>query len=364
MVGGLSEAFELAVFARAEVPGHASHVVPGSPWARRLYRVPVLRRRRDWLTLVEDLHFDRAVAARLPEGHIFQGVVGQCTESLLAARGRGYKATVLDVVNVHVDELAAQVERESARFGLRSFIHPRMRQRILDEYRSADLLRVMSERARGTFLERGFAPDRVFVAQPPFDLADFPRATFDNPRFRISFVGLPRAVEGLPLPHRGVRPAPGEGRGAGPVGRPGARSVSRYLLERMAANPGILLRPVEVRRAGLAEVYGKSHVLVHPSLSDGFGLVVGEAMACGVPVIVADRAGAADLVKDGQKRVRSSEPRRGRPIRDTWPTSNPEPGLVAGLEQAARETYMQQSQPRGLPPSASPPRWRRIRLSA
>src|SRR5260221_357847 len=41
-------------------------------------------------------------------------------------------------------------------------------------------------------------------------------------------------------------------------------------------------------------------VLVLPSLSEPWGLVVNEAMACGMPVLVSDRCGAAyDLVEEG-----------------------------------------------------------------
>lgn len=40
-------------------------------------------------------------------------------------------------------------------------------------------------------------------------------------------------------------------------------------------------------------------VLVLPSRWDGWGMVVNEALSAGVPVIVSDRSGAADLVHDG-----------------------------------------------------------------
>ena len=40
-------------------------------------------------------------------------------------------------------------------------------------------------------------------------------------------------------------------------------------------------------------------MLVAPSIEDGFALVVGEALACGVPVITTTATGAADIVVDG-----------------------------------------------------------------
>ena len=48
--------------------------------------------------------------------------------------------------------------------------------------------------------------------------------------------------------------------------------------------------------ANTIEYYRKSHVFVLPSVEDGWGLVVGEAMAVGLPVIVSVNAGASDMV--------------------------------------------------------------------
>ncbi len=45
----------------------------------------------------------------------------------------------------------------------------------------------------------------------------------------------------------------------------------------------------------------ESDVLVLPSLSEGFGLVVTEALACGLPVIVTSHVGARDLIQDGRE---------------------------------------------------------------
>jgi alpha-maltose-1-phosphate synthase len=48
-------------------------------------------------------------------------------------------------------------------------------------------------------------------------------------------------------------------------------------------------------------VMGRSHVLVLPSIEDGFGLVQAQAMACGCPVVSTEHTGAADLFCDGKE---------------------------------------------------------------
>jgi glycosyltransferase involved in cell wall biosynthesis len=49
------------------------------------------------------------------------------------------------------------------------------------------------------------------------------------------------------------------------------------------------------------EIMLESDVLVLPSVSEGFGLVVTEALACGLAVIVTPNVGASDLVCDGRE---------------------------------------------------------------
>ena len=46
--------------------------------------------------------------------------------------------------------------------------------------------------------------------------------------------------------------------------------------------------------------YNRAELFVLPSLEDGFGLVTGEAMACGLPAIVTDQCGSAEWVSPGE----------------------------------------------------------------
>ena len=78
--------------------------------------------------------------------------------------------------------------------------------------------------------------------------------------------------------------------------------VAREELKRRAkgVNPGNVCFPGFAQREDLAGLYGLAEALVLPTHSDPWGLVVNEAMACGLPIIVTSVAGcSADLVDDG-----------------------------------------------------------------
>ncbi len=54
-------------------------------------------------------------------------------------------------------------------------------------------------------------------------------------------------------------------------------------------------------RAELLDVMRQTDLFVFPSLAEGFGLVIGEAMACGVPVLTTTNTGGPELITDGRE---------------------------------------------------------------
>ena len=78
--------------------------------------------------------------------------------------------------------------------------------------------------------------------------------------------------------------------------------VSREELAQQAKriSPGAVCFPGFAQREDLAGLYALAETLVLPTHSDPWGLVVNEAMACGLPIIVSSVAGcSADLVEEG-----------------------------------------------------------------
>jgi glycosyltransferase involved in cell wall biosynthesis len=79
--------------------------------------------------------------------------------------------------------------------------------------------------------------------------------------------------------------------------------ASRSQLEERAGaiNPGCVRFCGFVHREELAELYALAEALVFPTHSDPWGLVVNEAMACGLPIIASEVAGCVpDLVKNAE----------------------------------------------------------------
>lgn len=65
-------------------------------------------------------------------------------------------------------------------------------------------------------------------------------------------------------------------------------------------SPGQVLFPGFIHRDQLAAYYALAEMVILPTYTDTWGLIVNEAMACGLPVLVSRAAGcAADLVRDG-----------------------------------------------------------------
>jgi 1,2-diacylglycerol 3-alpha-glucosyltransferase len=77
--------------------------------------------------------------------------------------------------------------------------------------------------------------------------------------------------------------------------------VSRAQLQKRAESisPGVVKFSGFMQREQLGGYYALAEMMILPTYTDPWGLVVNEAMACGLPVIVSRAAGcAADLVKD------------------------------------------------------------------
>jgi glycosyltransferase involved in cell wall biosynthesis len=159
----------------------------------------------------------------------------------------------------------------------------------------ADLLRVAPESDRVTPIPLG-VDARFRPVAPSADL----RQRLDLPERFLLSVGVlePRKNHAAMVRALARVHAAGERLTLVIVGRAGWRWV-----DPLEATGLTELRPwVRILRdlptADLVELYGGARALVYPSFSEGFGLPVLEAMACGCPVITSDRSSLPEVGGD------------------------------------------------------------------
>ena len=157
----------------------------------------------------------------------------------------------------------------------------------------ADLCLASSTYTCETSLENGVRRERIAVLPYGVDLDFFVPTQKKSEKFTVLFVGqlvrqkglhyLLEAWRQLKLPNAELRIA----------GSPGnSRFLRNYCPE--AVLLGFL------GSASLRSEYQNADLLCLPSLSEGFGHVVLEAMACGTPALVTPSCGASDLIRDNE----------------------------------------------------------------
>lgn len=158
----------------------------------------------------------------------------------------------------------------------------------------SDLVVTNSRFSARTFVEEGVPASRVVAVPlggPAPPLTPGPGA-ISGP-LRVLFAGALAAHKGVHVLLRAW-----DGRSASSRARltlVGSLAVPRTLLDR----PGVeWLGPIDHARA--LALMTTSDLVVVPSLADGYGVVVAEALGCGTPVLTTNHVGAADLIEEAR----------------------------------------------------------------
>lgn len=258
-----------------------------------IYRSSLMNKYFDW-RLSKALGSDRS--------SVFYGYIGSCNRSIALARNKG-KFCILEVTSpLHSTD--QDIFRKDAEQNPQwTWLLPRNTEDsgVVEEQLSAlycaDLIVVPS-----AFVKRSIPADlHDRVKLVPYSLREsgdrsLPRDTFTPPSspLKVLFVGGITQRKGISLLAE-MTHALGPKVELTVVGRMSIRGnhdVCR-LTGASAWHPS--LPNSEVKK-----LMASSDVLVLPSISDAFGLVVLEAMALGTPVVVSDHVGAAELVEEGK----------------------------------------------------------------
>jgi glycosyltransferase involved in cell wall biosynthesis len=283
----------LVRYAPVPLPAERTRWFPWAPALRRLGDLALSRRLAAWTDFFACRLFDRRAAARLREGAA--GAVMACEISALEtfrkARRLGM-TTILDAAATH-----HQTQDRFHGFAEPPALHRRITVVKDAEIALADHILTVSELARQSYLDAGVPPEKVHSVPLGADVGLFSPAAekrAEGDGLTFVFVGATTPVKGLDLLLAAFARTRAEAPAArllliGPSGKgapiPGGEGVTVL---------GSLPQPELAARLSAADC------LVLPSRNESFGMVVPEALAAGLPVLVSDRVGAKDLVSEGR----------------------------------------------------------------
>ena len=238
---------------------------------------------------------DRMSETPARESNVFLYYSGAGLRTATRLHGTGV-ARVVEAVNSHVLVQERILREEYGRLGLpfRPF-HPREVARRVREYETADAILCPSDFVRQTFEDEGFPAARLFTVPYGMTLptAPLPKEPSEG-IFRVLYVGQISVRKGLRYLFEAfaqLRHPKKELWIVGPMTRQtGLHDIATPAGTRFL---GIL------KGDALAQAYQSSTVFVLPTVEDGLGLVLGEAMSFGLPLIATTHSGGANLFRDG-----------------------------------------------------------------
>ena len=227
------------------------------------------------------------------ESELVETWSGSSLHTLARARALG-AVSVLKRSSAHIVTQRELLQEEYRRWGMedRTPIPAFIVERELREYDEADYVLTSSRFIARTFRDRGVPPHKVLCLPLAVDTSSFRAAQRDDRTFRVLFCGAASLRKGVPYLLKAFASLALPDAELWFVG--GIAAELRPLFARLGG-PNVRVLG-SVPHGSLPAIYQQCDVLCLPSIEEGFGTVVTQAMACGLPVIVSENVGAADAL--------------------------------------------------------------------
>jgi alpha-maltose-1-phosphate synthase len=257
------------------------------------------RWREEWENLSATT-FGHWAAQALPECDVYVGLSGSALKAGQRQQARGGRY-VCDRGSSHIRVQDRLLREEHKEWGIAfDGIDERAVDREEAEYEQADCITVPSGFAFRSFIERGIAIEKMRLLPYGVNLSRFePSGTPDPARFDVLFVGAVSLQKGVPYLLQAFKQIRHSRKSLTFAGAVSPQVVAQMKARGLWADEIKLLG--HVPQSELKQLMSKSHSLVLPSIQEGFGMVMAQAMACGCPVVSSENTGARDLFHDGQE---------------------------------------------------------------
>ena len=279
-----------------ELPRRMVSWNPVAPIMRRGGTALFGRKLGAWVEHAGYSAFDRWAARKLAEIRptAIISYENAALHSFRAASDRGL-LKILDAASIHhiVQDRVTQYQESGA-------LHQLIGKIKNQEIALADHILTVSALAKQTYIDAGVLPENISVVPVGADLALFEPQQTDHKEalehFRFAFVGHTSHRKGFDTLMQAFSELRRDARDVDLTVVGSLGDAGRYL---PGADKGVNYLG-QLSQKELGAIYAETDCLVLPARHDSYGMVVAEAFACGVPVIVSDMVGAKDWVVAGE----------------------------------------------------------------
>lgn len=286
-------------YAQVDIADERAKWLPIAVGLRRMGQWSHIPLAAQCLDLLACRAFDKQVAWRLGAAHASAVMASEISalDTFRAAKARGM-GTILDAASFHFatqDRVYHTAEP--------AWMHKKIIRVKEAEIRLADHILTVSELARASYLEAGVESGRVHAVplgadielfRPDPELRAIRRG---SGKFTFVFAGAMSRRKGVDLLLEAFSRLEQRLPGAAALLLIGPRADAAQLVDQCGYTSVKTLPPVALSE--LRRVYCQGDCFVLPSRHDSFGMVVAEAMACGLPAIVSDMVGAKNMIEEG-----------------------------------------------------------------
>lgn len=276
---------------------------------QKLYRADILqtvyllslkmrasKKMSDYLAYLAKIEQDFACKKFMKEADVFVFYNGNGLSSCNYANKIG-KITVVEVVNSHVECQEDLLREEHLNLNLPwEPFHKKDKERRLKEYEAADYILLPSEFVKQSFLGKGFPEEKLLKVPYGFTIPVHKANTdgIAHTTFNVLYVGsisvrkgiryLIEAFKNLEIPNKKLIIV-------GPMDA--ISGIEDIEITDNIEFTGIL------KETHLEKIYQWADVFCLPTIEDGYGLVLGEALSYGLPLITTTNSGGLDLITEG-----------------------------------------------------------------
>ena len=241
-----------------------------------------ITKRAQWAVYIYHRFFDWYVSMVMKPCDVFIGHSPMHLKSLLVAKNKLNATVVLERGTSHVLYFIERLEGNPFK---KSTISEKNIQRDLAGYEHADYISIPSNYVAESFVRHGIPQKKLFVNAYGVDLSDFKPTKLDTKsHFDIIFVGQWSYRKGADLMTELCEKNP---------------ELSLIHLGTMGDVPISNLKNIvhvsAVNEKTMIDYYKKSKILILPSREDGFGMVLSQAVACGLPVVCSGETGSKEI---------------------------------------------------------------------